>query len=258
MNTEFLSKLRCPACGRALTKRQEDLICTACGSRYGNYNGIPLLLDKRYLDVESVDPDVTVNRTNHLNWKRMQVQYHEMENADFSAREFELRRPWGESRLFERMGLFDLQQAIRLLPSLHDKTLMSFCCGRGMDAEFFARAGAKSIGGLDIVPTSVEMTAERLARLGVTFNGVCCDAENVPLSDASFDFCMVYDGLHHLPNPYAAVDEMIRVARLGVVIIEPNASPLIWLSKKIGFTTEVEASGNYKHYFDSRTLIERL
>jgi len=37
----------------------------------------------------------------------------------------------------------------------------------------------------------------------------------------------VYDGLHHLDDPYRAIREMARVAREGVLILEPAQATLI-------------------------------
>ena len=39
------------------------------------------------------------------------------------------------------------------------------------------------------------------------------DAENLPFRDDAFDYVFVHDGLHHLPDAYRGVREMLRVAR---------------------------------------------
>lgn len=49
------------------------------------------------------------------------------------------------------------------------------------------------------------------------------DAEHLPFGDATFDVVLCGNLLHHLQNPRHAVQEMARVARLHVVLIEPNA-----------------------------------
>ena len=48
------------------------------------------------------------------------------------------------------------------------------------------------------------------------------NAENLDVPDASFDFAFAKEMLHHCQRPYLALYEMLRVARRGVVIIEPH------------------------------------
>jgi SAM-dependent methyltransferase len=58
------------------------------------------------------------------------------------------------------------------------------------------------------------------------------DAARLPFADDSFDFVLIRDVLHHVPNPTGVVAEARRVLARGgrLVVIEPNArSPLILL-----------------------------
>jgi len=48
------------------------------------------------------------------------------------------------------------------------------------------------------------------------------NAEKLLLKDQSFDFVLCQESLHHFPRPFLGLYEMIRVARKGVVITEPN------------------------------------
>jgi ubiquinone/menaquinone biosynthesis C-methylase UbiE len=48
------------------------------------------------------------------------------------------------------------------------------------------------------------------------------DAMLLPFADDSFDFVIETGMLHHIPIPAAAVAEMLRVARLGVMISDSN------------------------------------
>ena len=48
------------------------------------------------------------------------------------------------------------------------------------------------------------------------------NAEKIDLPDNSFDYVMCKEALHHMPRPYLAIYEMLRVARKGVFVIEPN------------------------------------
>ena len=48
------------------------------------------------------------------------------------------------------------------------------------------------------------------------------NAEELSFDDASFDFVVCKEALHHFPRPYIALYEMLRVSRIAVFLIEPN------------------------------------
>ena len=61
------------------------------------------------------------------------------------------------------------------------------------------------------------------------------NAEHLSFSNNSFDYVLCKESYHHFPRPYAALYEMIRVAKKGIVIIEPQdpvlkMPALLWLS----------------------------
>jgi SAM-dependent methyltransferase len=48
------------------------------------------------------------------------------------------------------------------------------------------------------------------------------NAESIGFNDNYFDFVLCKEALHHMPRPYIAIYEMLRVAKIGVVLIEPS------------------------------------
>jgi hypothetical protein len=58
------------------------------------------------------------------------------------------------------------------------------------------------------------------------------NAEKIPLPDASFDYVLCKEALHHMPRPMLAIYEMYRVCRLGVIFIEPQDPTIDWPMKK--------------------------
>jgi len=48
------------------------------------------------------------------------------------------------------------------------------------------------------------------------------NAENMTLDNESFDYVITKETLHHMVRPYAVIYEMLRVAREGIVIVEPR------------------------------------
>jgi ubiquinone/menaquinone biosynthesis C-methylase UbiE len=93
------------------------------------------------------------------------------------------------------------------------------------------------------------------------------NAENIPFEDNSFDFVFCKASYHHFPRPPIAFYEMIRVARIGVILIEPTDDrfglleylkrPLKKLIRKEK-RMDYEDSGNYVFRVNSRELKKML
>jgi SAM-dependent methyltransferase len=253
------TQLRCPTCGDPLsqspaTTASPSYECTGNPShQFPVVGGVPLLLNAKLIDNSLLDHDRDRNRTDHDNWKRMQAWYHDSENSEAGRTEYELGRPFDGPAILRQAALFDLQAATRLVGTTPSGLWLSLCCGRGMDAEFLGRQG-HTVVGVDISPTSVRIASARLKRRQLHGTFYCADAERLPFVDQAFDGALVYDGLHHLPNPYVAAAEMARVARRYVVIIEPNDSPVVRLLQGLHVSKTVEESGNIKTLFSSTKL----
>ena len=87
----------------------------------------------------------------------------------------------------------------------------------GMDAMYLKTRGARVLA-TDISDTLlVEARAQGLIDEYAKEN-----AEALSFADASFDFVFCKESYHHFPRPMKALYEMLRVARKGVVLVEPN------------------------------------
>ena len=53
------------------------------------------------------------------------------------------------------------------------------------------------------------------------------NAERLSFADNSFDFALCKEAYHHFPRPMLALYELLRVAKTGVVLIEPDESPIV-------------------------------
>ncbi|MGX9365355.1 glycosyltransferase family protein [Desulfoplanes sp. PS50] len=68
------------------------------------------------------------------------------------------------------------------------------------------------------------------------------NAEDLSFDEASFDFVLCKESLHHFPRPYVALYEMLRVARIAVFLIEPNDKRPV-LKNILQFVREFEQHG---------------
>jgi SAM-dependent methyltransferase len=88
-------------------------------------------------------------------------------------------------------------------------------CGRGDLCAAAAARGARPVG-VDLADGMV--AAARASHPGLEF--VRADAEDLPFADASFDVVTSRLGAHHFEDVEAAVQEMTRVARERVLVVD--------------------------------------
>ena len=86
--------------------------------------------------------------------------------------------------------------------------------GLGTDLLQFARAGGH-VTGVDLTPTSVEMTRRRFDQEGLDADLQVMDAEFLQFPDASFDVVYSFGVLHHVSSTERALSEARRVLRPG-------------------------------------------
>jgi len=77
------------------------------------------------------------------------------------------------------------------------------------------------------------------------------DIGNLTFEDDSFDFVFIKESLHHMSMPYKGLYEMFRVAKRGVILIEPSGDN----DPKYHFN-KYEIVGNYVFGFSSHELIK--
>jgi SAM-dependent methyltransferase len=91
------------------------------------------------------------------------------------------------------------------------------CAGIGGEGTFFVNRGCRQV---IVTDFSVNAMAKVVGAPGLV--PLVGDAEQLPVADRSVDLVVVQDGLHHLRRPTVGFTEMLRVARHGVLMIEPH------------------------------------
>ena len=59
------------------------------------------------------------------------------------------------------------------------------------------------------------------------------NAESLSFKDNEFDYVLIKEAFHHFPRPWIALYESFRVAKKGVILIEPNDQLSINVGKRI-------------------------
>ncbi len=163
-------------------------------------------------------------------------------NVLWNGKEFEINRPHNAGRLYNFLINYKFQKALEVLPfAIKGLSALDICCGPGIISEYYAKKGAK-VSGIDLSPEAVERASIRSKRYNFQAEFKIADSTSLPFPDNSFDIVSVHDGLHHLDNPKKAVKEMARLARKGVIIIEPAKTLITELSILLGVSLRYEGA----------------
>jgi SAM-dependent methyltransferase len=117
---------------------------------------------------------------------------------------------WRHNRMYEFANLF---------ANDGDSSWLTVGDGRfGLDCVSLKRRGIKSVLPSDIAESGLKKAKE----IGIIENYAVENAEKLSFEDGQFDYVFCKESYHHFPRPFAALYEMIRVAKKGVILVEPN------------------------------------
>jgi ubiquinone/menaquinone biosynthesis C-methylase UbiE len=147
------------------------------------------------------------------------------------------------------MALDILRGRGRLDPA--NQSALLVCGGVGGEGIFLANHGFRDVTVSDFSESALAICRRRDPRLKTAL----LNAEDMsPVPDRSYDVVLVQDGLHHLPRPVLGLTEMLRVARVAAVVIEPHRG-------LVGrfFGTEWEVHGSAVNYVFrwNRSILEQ-
>lgn len=105
----------------------------------------------------------------------------------------------------------------------------------GFDAQYLLKSGNEAIA------SDLNIDFLHIAQLeGIINNYSEQNAEHLTYPDNAFDYLLCKESYHHFPRPYAALYEMIRVAKKGFVLIEPQ-DPISKMPLLLGLTNLLAA-----------------
>lgn len=88
----------------------------------------------------------------------------------------------------------------------------------GTDANALIRMGAKNVFCTDISDKLLKIGSDA----GFINEFAAENAEQLSFYESQFDFIFCKESYHHFPRPHIALHEMLRVCKIGLVLIEPN------------------------------------
>lgn len=136
--------------------------------------------------------------------------------------------------------------------SLNQKSILVASCGCGIEAHYLKKFCApKEIYFSDIHIRAAEKTKSNF----YTEPFVLTNNQNPSFKDNSFDYVLVAASLHHLKEPVRGLYELLRVAKEGLIVIEPNDSLLTRFFVRLGLAHEYEEEhGNFVYRFNKRDV----
>ncbi len=121
-----------------------------------------------------------------------------------------------DRRFLEGARLYgsDSQPFDRIIPfdRLAGADVLEIGCGMGLHTELMTRAGAR-VTAVDLSPTSVHATQQRLQLKGLKARVIEGDAEQLPFDAGSFDFVWSWGVIHHSSRTGRVVRNIARVCR---------------------------------------------
>jgi SAM-dependent methyltransferase len=150
---------------------------------------------------------------------------------------------WRHERMYEPV--------FKCLESTRSDSWLTVGDGRyGLDAIRMTRRGFAAVTASDLTIHLLKISQQAGVLKSISEE----NAENLSFKDKSFDYVLCKEAFHHFPRPMLALYEMMRVARKGVVLIEPQ-DPYIDLPVIQGKRVATyEADGNFVYSLSRREL----
>ncbi|WP_025765315.1 class I SAM-dependent methyltransferase [Dyadobacter tibetensis] len=153
----------------------------------------------------------SISHQAHASWYKVQYETKDAQEKAIADWQFDQENNTVNHWIHQRL----LNLATPL--TLEKKQWLTVGDGYGFDANFFYKKG------LDVTASDISDTFLPLSHQHGLFQKYAVEnAEKLTFADNSFDYVFCKEAYHHFPRPYMAVYEMIRVAREGVVLIEPH------------------------------------
>ncbi len=196
---KLLETLRCPSCRSSLSLCADDsLTCARCEISYPIIDGIPRLLLPAMRD--ALRGDVSATGTDGTQVETALSFGYEWQSFP------EMYKEW-ERQFLEYMK----PHAADFFPG---KKILDAGCGNGRFSYYAAKYGAE-VWAIDLGP-AVEVARKNTESRNV--HVVQADLHDPPFALESFDFIYSIGVLHHLPDPEAAFQKLLRFLKPGGVV----------------------------------------
>lgn len=191
-------------------------------------------------------------------YKRRQMEFEDREWCQYNLTPQALSVPY--RFYFETQCAVGVSELVKA-GSDHDDTVLVCGVGGGADLQYWLEhLPVRRYLALDFSIEAIHATQRRIRNLGLaeSVEYLKGDIEDIPLQDDSLDLVIASQVLHHTLDPGRACREMFRVARRGVLLLEPANTLLTPLLRQIGLARSTEVVGNVVLRFRESDFISYL
>jgi SAM-dependent methyltransferase len=153
-------------------------------------------------------------RRNVVHWTQV--------NAEYTSEHG--RRAWGQDEI--TWGMFGVPETeLRVLGNVEGLDVVELGCGTAYFSAWLARRGARPVG-IDPTPAQLETACALQREFGLEFELLEAGAEDVPLSESSFDLAVSEHGASTWCNPERWIPEAARLLRPAGRLVFMHTTPL--------------------------------
>lgn len=230
---------RCPECHVPLDEAGlgHNSLCSGCGLRIENVDGIPLLVRDRHL-IERVIADAA--QSGREAWFRA-PQIGQWTGP--YRHHVKKRKQWVEEILAEWTARHDGAPIVGL----------DLGCGDGANLDWL-RSHVSRLYGSDYNL----LRLLRAAKLGVDTRLFMADICNYPSADDSFDIIFFNHVLEHIPDDLGALQEVLRILKPGGMLIlgVPNEGAAFW-QFAYRMQPRIKATSDHRNFYTAQSLAAR-
>ena len=261
MFADMCRLLRCPTCRRGSLKIYQpatqaviedgSLCCECCSATFPVVDGVPVFLP-HFLRARSSDSNFST-LDNSTRQKILQREWHD--HAHLDGEEEYKNSTYTDQGLFAFLLYYQLREVEAVLTTAGYSCIANIGCGHGFELDYLSLLGKRVILA-DISLKSLQKALRRGTKLGIHVEALCCDAENLPLHDDICDLALTHHSLHHLDNPIAGLEEMIRICNSRIAFFEPAKGLMRTIVRASGLKPRVEEAGNVVYEFSLKGVRE--
>lgn len=132
------------------------------------------------------------------------------------------------------------------------KDVLDIACGVGYGTAALARAGARSVEGVDIRSENIDYAREKYSAENLSFK--CGDVTSYG-ETASYDVIVCFETIEHIPCFYAALENFRRILRNGGVLLVSSPNRLLSSPRARWVTDPPENKFHVREFTESELLL---
>lgn len=132
------------------------------------------------------------------------------------------------------------------------KDVLDIACGVGYGTAILARAGARSVKGVDIRAENIDYARERYSAEHLSF---CCGDVTSYGEDSSYDVIVCFETIEHIPCYYAALENFMRLLRNGGILLVSSPNRLLSSPRAHRVTDPPENKFHVREFTESELLL---